>query len=489
MSILTGYVLPFVILTLVLLALYKRHRSGNRPPLPPGPASDPVIGHLLKIPRTKQAEAFTEMGKAYGDVVYLSALGKRILILNSHHAAVDLLDKRGLIYSDRAYFPVYDLLGLLEGLPLSPYNDEFQKHRKITQQPLSRKGIEVFRGIMINHTETLLKALLDKPEDFQFHLTQYVSANIVEATYGHKVEDQNDSFVKMSIRVNEILEGAGVPGTSLVDVFPFLRHLPSWFPGAWYVRYGKLHKPFVNHMFRAGLEEVQSKMAEGTAQPSFLSEHLRNFTQDGRNTAENLRALEVNAGFLFGAGFDTTYSSLMNFFLALLNNPQAVKRAQAEIDEVIGPDRLPTFDDKDSLPAVEALLYEGLRWHQSVPLGLPHFIRTDDIYNGFLIPKDTMVLANMRAMTMDEKTYSNPHVFNPDRYLPAPIGNSEPFPDFTFGFGRRICPGRFFAHQNDFGKDIVPPEEYTDSVTSHAVPYKCRFVPRSEKARILVEKL
>ena len=68
-------------------------------------------------------------------------------------------------------------------------------------------------------------------------------------------------------------------------------------------------------------------------------------------------------------------------------HPHAQKKAQDEIDRVIGSDRLPTFDDRASMPYVEALYREVLRWRLITPLGMMHCATNDDIFKGFYIPK------------------------------------------------------------------------------------------------------
>ncbi|KAG1849808.1 cytochrome P450 [Suillus tomentosus] len=73
--------------------------------------------------------------------------------------------------------------------------------------------------------------------------------------------------------------------------------------------------------------------------------------------------------------------------------PDVQRRAQAEIASVIGRDRLPTFEDRASLPYVEAILRETFRWHPILPLDLPHATSSDDIYDGYFIPKGLLFLS------------------------------------------------------------------------------------------------
>ena len=72
-----------------------------------------------------------------------------------------------------------------------------------------------------------------------------------------------------------------------------------------------------------------------------------------------------------------------------------VRKAQEEIDRVIGNDRLPTSMDRPNLPYIEAVVKEVLRWHPVAPMGLPHTSTTEDVVEGYLIPKGSMVIANI----------------------------------------------------------------------------------------------
>lgn len=92
--------------------------------------------------------------------------------------------------------------------------------------------------------------------------------------------------------------------------------------------------------------------------------------------------------------FSKTFSTLTAFILAMTTYPEAQKKAQAELDAVIGPDRLPTFEDRDSLPYVNALLKETTRWHPVLPLAIPHKTTEEDVYNGCYIPAGTVIIPN-----------------------------------------------------------------------------------------------
>jgi len=98
------YVLATVAIIL-LIAFFRRAKKSDLP-LPPGPKGLPLLKNLLDLPSTREYETYTEWGKIYGDVIFVQALNKKILILNSVKAAVDLLDKKSAIYSDRPYVPM-----------------------------------------------------------------------------------------------------------------------------------------------------------------------------------------------------------------------------------------------------------------------------------------------------------------------------------------------------------------------------------------------
>ncbi|KAJ0288157.1 hypothetical protein COL922a_014307, partial [Colletotrichum nupharicola] len=172
------------------------------------------------------------------------------------------------------------------------------------------------------------------------------------------------------------------------------------------------------------------------------SKKIRSLTE-----SQGLPQDEVNflVGVMAEAGGDTTGVVLDMFTLAAVHNPNCMARAQDEIDLVVGTDRLPTFADVDRLPYVAALIKETLRWHPAAPFGLPHAVLQDDTYEGYHIPGGTTIIASQWSINFDPETFPDPYVFRPERYLENPD-----LPISSFGFGRRACPGRYFAMDSLF---------------------------------------
>jgi len=142
------------------------------------------------------------------------------------------------------------------------------------------------------------------------------------------------------------------------------------------------------------------------------------------------------------------------------------------------------------------------------PLGIAHSVMEDDVYEGYLIPRGTTILPNVWGILHDEDAYPDPFRFDPERYADAKTnaerGINEP-PLTAFGFGRRMCPGRYLAIDSiwiavataaavfdisktvdEKGKLIEPDVQYTSTMLSRPNPFKCRIVPRSETAAVLI---
>jgi cytochrome P450 len=137
--------------------------------------------------------------------------------------------------------------------------------------------------------------------------------------------------------------------------------------------------------------------------------------------------------------------------------PEVQRRAQAEMDVVVGRDRLPTFADAPHLPYVRAIIREILRWRPSVPFSVPHAATEEDWYEGMYIPKGTVCISNLWHCNHDRTVFGeDADEFRPERHLdehgellPGPIETYQAG-HVSFGFGRRICVGKDLATESLF---------------------------------------
>ncbi|KAI1790771.1 cytochrome P450 [Ganoderma leucocontextum] len=479
---------------LFLLVGWLVKKSRRNAHLPPSPPSDPVIGHYRTFPRSYQAEAFFEWSKTYGDIFYLEILGRKIVIVNKYDMANELMDKRSANYSDRPVFPLFMNLGWGVSVTFLRYGAQFFKQRRILQQYLAKAEVPRFRPIHTDEARKMLKNLLDRPADFDWLVRRFGAAVIMKIAYGHEIERDDDEYIKMTENVSLAHVDAGDPGTAPVDFFPILQYLPWWLPGCWFNRvvhnWSWAIKKFHDYPF----EQVQRKMAEGHAPPSFLLTYLEEFSKPDYKGEHGLDDLKHATGAIYAGGAETTYSTVNTFILAMvLASP--------------GPKRLPDFDDRENLPYIEAIFQEVLRWRPVVPLGIPHSTMQDDTFNGMFIPKGTMVFANAWSMAMDTRVYHDPSSSSPNASSlvhTAALRSSRTLRSGSVA-AVSICPGRFLAMNSVWmaiaslsatmdirkakgpdGEEITPKGEYTSGLSSFPKPFPADIRPRSQEARRLI---
>ncbi|RPD58783.1 cytochrome P450 [Lentinus tigrinus ALCF2SS1-6] len=500
------------ILAVSVFALVYLKRRRSAAPLPPGPPGWPIIGNLFDYPKEDLAKGLFELHKRYGPLVHLSIFGKSTISIGSFEAASDLLDKRSANYSDRPTLVIGDLTDIYHwNFPLMSYGPGWRARRRILHHELLPESIAKYRQYQMHVTHNLLRNLLASPKSFGKHLHQTFTAIAILVAYGLEPQGDDDKYVGM-LRGLSIAADVCVPGKYLVESLPVLQHLPSWFPGAGFkqeLAYVKRRmREITTGIWQAGKRHLE----EGAENDSVLAAIVRNAAQLDPDAAAEQEEMGLGiATTIWTAGAGTTESGALVFFLAMALYPDVQKKAQEELDRVIGPSRLPDFSDRDSLPYINALVKEVLRWHVTTPTSLPHASLKDDIYNGYRIPAGSIVLPNLWAFAQDPEVYPDPSRFNPDRYLKDGQLNEEVRDPATivFGFGRRICPGQHLAAASLFitcasvlhAFNITPPLDtngkpmpmeakfVNTSITSDPAKFECEITPRSPARAALIEQL
>ncbi|KAF8259263.1 cytochrome P450 [Lactarius quietus] len=489
----------------VVLLAFRDHRRRRGLPYPPGPRPLPLIGNLLDIPKEYSWLKYTDLWKTHGDVFSLRVFGQVIVVLNTTKATKDLLEKRGDIYSDRPIIPIFQMMGWDWLVPFSRYTEFWREGRKLLDRGLRPGAVATYRPMQQTRARVLLTRLLTSPDKWEEHIDLLQGEMILSLTYGYDAEGPEDPKIIVVKKMAELASTTTLPGAVLVNNIPSLKYVPEWLP--WFS-----YKPLARFGYTIGQQAVQEPMAfvmesisNGTAKPSLALEVLEEADKICQPERDKVMdTITRSLGSMYAAGTDTTVTTLVSFFVAMLMHPSMQKKAQDEIDAVTGRERLPTFEDRSRLPYINAICRELLRWKPVVPLAIPHCAMRDDIYEGYFIPKGSLVIPNGWAILHDPAVYSNPDAFDPSRFINADGSIRD---DSTwvsaFGYGKRICPGRHFVDTTMFiviasilsvfnlegvKRADGKPEDYPfhgKSITG-PYPFSCTIVPRDKKAEDLI---
>ncbi|KAF8874937.1 cytochrome P450 [Infundibulicybe gibba] len=359
-----------------------------------------------------------------------------------------------------------------------------------------------------HETRRFLLNLLTSPKEFRDHIRHAFASTIMNVTYGIKVEEKNDPYVEAVEASLEGITEAGIPGAFLVDFMPILKYVPEWMPGAGFKRKAAYWRDANYRMAEKPWRFVESQRSQGIASDSMAAALLDSLPHIGHTQREEEEIYSRNtAAMAFLGGADTTLSSFQAFFLAMALCPDAQRKAQAELDSVVGKNRLPDFADRDFLPYVNAITKEVMRWHNVGPLGLPHRATRDDEYDGYFIPKGSTIIGDTWFILHNPEIYDKPLEFRPERFLKD--GEIDPNVQgaeaAAFGFGRRICPGRHFADNSLFslvscvlsvftispakdeqGNTVPIHLEMTSGLMSYPAHFDCEIKPHSTAAEKLI---
>ena len=449
---------PTIILSLLLSiivllsSLKKRNAFGIAIPhaTVPGPRwTWPVLGYLPNLGRYPHRK-LTSLRYEFGDIYQIQMGSWPTIVLNGMDTIKQALYKQAEDFAGRPGFFSFDYLAKGKSMGFANFGPRWKLHRKIAQNALASvvndrsNPIEVAlqeeAKVLVHNLSTTALKTGDKSVNPHDEIYLSVGNIICALCFGKRYRRNDPDFIQL-IKMNSdfmAFMGAGNP----VDILPWMR-------------------PFAQRSFRNFLSILDTmdkfcdrKRDEHIA--SYKPDRIRDIT-DALLTAvtevpesDKLRVgltdehILVTVQELIGAGFDTIATTIEWAVLFLATNPEFQTLAQKEIDLHIGKERDPTVQDIGFLPVTEAIMYETMRHSCIFPLALPHSTTRDTHLNGYFIPAQTLVFANMWSVTRDAEVFPDPEAFNPNRFLSqdkSKLLKQELDKFQPFGIGKRRCPG------------------------------------------------
>ncbi|KAI8685741.1 hypothetical protein NCS55_00247400 [Fusarium keratoplasticum] len=435
-----------IVLAVMWFALVHR-RTQSTLPLPPGPPAEFLLGHTRLIPKENTAATYARWAREYdSDIIHVKSLGRSIVVLNSVEAARDVLEKKGANFCDRPRFTLLEVMGWGKTLTFLPYGRRWQMHRRLLQTSFSNTNVRQWHKLQITEARRTVRNMMGKPSSWETSLRRLAVAIVLQVSYGTEVPKDDDPYIQIANDAMYATGNGGAPANSIVDLVPLARHLPDWIVRDWSLRFARQWRWAIQKLHDVPFAAAQSEHDDRGDNKSLAHELLRQYRRNEENGQEqewSLDDIKGAAGAVFIAGADTGRSP----GTALLRGT----------------------------------------WES-------------------LISSRAVVYANAHAMAHDERIYRAPHDFNPDRYEPLVNGGAgEPFPVGNFGFGRRVCVGRFLADNSVWimvatmlatlefrkkmgpdGSPIEPRVQFTNGGTCHPEHFECDIRPRSHKAEVLI---
>uniref|UniRef100_A0A8C0X996 Cytochrome P450 1B1 n=1 Tax=Castor canadensis TaxID=51338 RepID=A0A8C0X996_CASCN len=487
----TTLLLLFSVLAAVHVGQWLLRQRRRQPwSTPPGPFPWPLIGNAASVGSPSHL-SFARLAKRYGDVFQIRLGSCPVVVLNGESAIHQALVQQGAVFADRPPFASFRVVSDGRSLAFGHYSEQWKAQRRAaytimrafsTRQPRSRLILE---GHVRGEARELVAVLVRGSEGGTFlDPTQSIIvavANVMSAVcFGCRYNHNDAEFLELLSHNEEF--GRTVGAGSLVDVLPWLQLFPNPVRTT-FREFQQLNRNFSNFVldkFQQHRESLLTRAAPSDMMDAFILSAEKKAAEgsgDGR-TRLDLENVPATITDIFGASQDTLSTALLWLLILFTRYPDVQARVQAELDQVVGRDRLPCMDDQPSLPYVMAFLYESMRFSSFLPVTIPHATTANTFVLGYYIPKNTVIFVNQWSVNHDPVKWPNP----------------EGFLDKDFSVGKRRCVGEelskmlmflfisILAHQCNFKANQNEPSKMSFS-------YGLTIKPKSFKIHVTLESM
>ncbi|KAK2657560.1 hypothetical protein Ddye_010612 [Dipteronia dyeriana] len=427
------FIIAFKFLLQTVSSKHKNH--------PPSPRALPILGHLhlLKEPLHRTLQALSEK---YGSVFSLRFGSRNVIVVSSSSTAEECLNKNDIVFANRPRLIMGKYLGYNNTtIALSPYGDHWRNLRRLSAVEIfSTSRLNMFLGIRRDEISILLEKLYGVSRNgtgfakvelrpMFTELTFNIIMRMVAGKRYYGGEDDGEEAREFQELIKEMFEYGGASNPA--DFLPIL----EWFD----------YQGLVKRALSIG--EKTDSFLQG-----LIDEHLNAAADESRNTMiSHLLVLrqsqpdyytdEIIKGLIIVmllAATDTSAVTLEWAMSNMLNHPEVLNKARAEIESLLDPNQLIDESDLSKLHYLHNIISETLRLYPAAPLLLPHLSSDDCTVEGYDIPRDTILFINAWAIQRDPKYWDAPTSFKPERFE---SGEPTGFKLLPFGLGRRACPG------------------------------------------------
>ncbi|CAI9784933.1 unnamed protein product [Fraxinus pennsylvanica] len=379
-----------------------------------------------------------KISDSYGPILLLQFGSRRVLVVSSPSAAEECLNKNDIIFANRPHITASNDNTSLASVS---YGGHWRILRKLSSmEMLSTHRLQMLEDIRFDEVKAMIKRLYRISETKQAVDMKIMFFELIMIVMMRMIAGKRNWLKNVNCK------GSANGGSNNLD------------------------KAGTNKTMIEVLLTLQEK------EPEYYTDGI-------------IRSLVL---VLLAGGTETSATTMEWALSLLLNNPEVLKKAQTEIDNLVGDERLLEESDIINLPYLRCIINETMRMYPPAPLLIPHQSSEECFVGGYRIPTGTMLLVNLWAIQNDPKIWMDPRKFKPERFEGLG-GTRDGFKLMPYGFGRRGCPGEALASRiirlalgsviqcfdwENVGKEMVDMTEGTGISLSKARPLMAKCFRR-----------